>query len=159
VAQALRDIVKSKGAITLRLYVDGDFDSTATVAFWMDTLSSLPSVAAYGYSKSFAQLLAYKGAWPSNYRLNISGGHNASADTVAAVKQLPITRGEFVAVSIGRMVKGAEHGTKAVNDSIRAALPSEKVFPCPGTCGSCTGAGHACGLPQMKNRIIAIAMH
>jgi len=30
---------------------------------------------------------------------------------------------------------------------------------CPGACGACTGAGHACGLPQMQGRVIAIAMH
>jgi hypothetical protein len=144
-----------------RLYVDGDFANGADVAFWMKLLSDTPNARAYGYSKSFAALLGYDviGKWPTNYMLNISGGHNASQSMVNYVKALPITRGEFIAVSIGRKVKSSDHGTKATNDSIRAAFPDQKVFPCPGTCGTCTGAGHACGLPQMKHRVIAIAMH
>jgi hypothetical protein len=144
-----------------RLYVDGDFSSGADVAFWMDVLRNHPSARAYGYSKSFAALLGYDviGQWPTNYKLNISGGHNASAAMVNYVKALPITRGEFIAVSIGRKVKSADHGKPSTNAAIRALFPDQKVFPCPGACGSCTGAGHACGLPQMQGRVIAIAMH
>jgi hypothetical protein len=144
-----------------RLYVDGDFSSGADVAFWMELLKSTPTVRAYGYSKSFAALLGYNliSEWPENYQLNISGGHNASPAMVSYVKDLPITRGEFIAVSIGRKVKGTEHGTAAVNQALRDAMPDQKIFPCPGTCGSCTGKGHACGMPQLKGRIIAIAMH
>jgi len=144
-----------------RLYVDGDFSSGADVAYWMQLLTDTPNARAYGYSKSFAALLGFDivGKWPTNYMLNISGGHNASAAMVTAVKTLPIVRGEFIAVSIGRKVKSSDHGSKTTNAAIRAAFPDQKVFPCPGTCGTCTGAGHACGLPQMKNRIIAIAMH
>ena len=137
------------------------FSSTSDVAFWMNELSKVPNCRAYGYSKSFAALLAYdaNAQWPSNYQLNISGGHNATQSTVDAVKALPITRGEFIAVSIGRKVHGHEHGTPAVNAAIRKAMGDVKVFPCPGACGSCTGAGHACGMPQLKGRVIAIAMH
>lgn len=144
-----------------RLYVDGDFSGGADVAFWMQLLHDTPNARAYGYSKSFAALLGYNliGAWPTNYQLNISGGHNASATMVNYVKALPITRGEFVAVSIGRKVKSTDHGTIATNAALRAAFPDQKIFPCPGTCGTCTGKGHACGMPQMKNRVIAIAMH
>lgn len=144
-----------------RLYVDGDFANGGDVAFWMQLLSDTPKARAYGYSKSFHALLGFDviGTWPSNYMLNISGGHNASPAIVQAVKALPITRGEFIAVSIGRKVKSNDHGTRETNAAIRAAFPDQKVFPCPGTCGTCTGAGHACGLPQMKNRVIAIAMH
>lgn len=90
--------------------------------------------------------------------MNISSGHNSGADTVEAIKLLPITRGEFRAVSIGRKVKSTDHGTIENNRAIRAAVP-EKVFPCPGKCGTCTGAGHACGLPVMRGKVIAIAMH
>ena len=145
----------------LRLYVDGDFSSGADVAFWMGELHKTPTARAYGYSKSFAALLGFNliGTWPKNYQLNISSGHNASPAMLQYVKDLPITRGEFIAVSIGRKVKGTEHGTAAVNQALRDAMPDSKIFPCPGTCGSCTGKGHACGMPQMKNRIIAIAMH
>jgi hypothetical protein len=152
---------KRADGFDFRLYVDGDFANGADVAFWMDTLNDNPKARAYGYSKSFAALLGYDvvGKWPTNYMLNISGGHNASQAMVNYVKALPITRGEFVAVSIGRKVKSSDHGTKSTNDAIRAAFPDQKIFPCPGTCGTCTGAGHACGLPQMKYRTIAIAMH
>ena len=146
-----------------RLYVDGDFSGGGDVAFWMELLHDTPNARAYGYSKSFAALLGYDtafdGAWPTNYQLNISGGHNASQAMVNYVKALPITRGEFVAVSVGKKVKSTDHGTPEINALLRAAFPDTKIFPCPGTCGTCTGKGHACGMPQMKNRIIAIAMH
>lgn len=75
------------------------------------------------------------------------------------VKALPITRGEFVAVSIGKKVKSNDHGTIVTNAALRAAFPDTKIFPCPGTCGTCTGKGHACGMPSLKGITIAIAMH
>lgn len=144
-----------------RLYVDGDFSGGGDVAFWMDLLHATPNARAYGYSKSFAALLGYAviGTWPTNYQLNISGGHNASQTMVNYVKALPITRGEFVAVSIGKKVKSTDHGTVATNAALRAAFPDTKIFPCPGTCGTCTGKGHACGMPSLKGITIAIAMH
>lgn len=144
-----------------RLYVDGDFSGGGDVAFWMDLLHATPNARAYGYSKSFAALLGYNviGTWPTNYQLNISGGHNASQTMVNYVKGLPITRGEFVAVSIGKKVKSNDHGTVATNAALRAAFPDTKIFPCPGTCGTCTGKGHACGMPSLKGITIAIAMH
>jgi hypothetical protein len=141
-----------------RLYVDGDFSSDADVAFWMATIRATPQARVYGYSKSFALLLAFNGQWPSNYLLNISSGHNSSADIVERVKALPITRGEFRAVSVGLKIKSADHGTQRINAALRAAVP-EKIFPCPGKCGTCTGAGHACGMPALKGRVIAIAIH
>jgi hypothetical protein len=152
---------KRPGGFDFRLYVDGDFANGGDVAFWMSLLSQTPNARAYGYSKSFHALLGFDvvGIWPKNYQLNISGGHNAPQTVVDAVKQLPITRGEFIAVSIGRKVKSTDHGKPSVNAAIRAKFPGVKVFACPGACGTCTGAGHACGLPQMKNRVIAIAMH
>jgi hypothetical protein len=152
---------KRPAGFDFRLYVDGDFANGGDVAFWMTLLSSTPNARAYGYSKSFHALLGFDvvGVWPTNYQLNISGGHNSPQTVVNAVRKLPITRGEFIAVSIGRKVKSTDHGTPSVNAAIRAKFPGIKVFPCPGACGSCTGAGHACGLPKMKNRVIAIAMH
>jgi hypothetical protein len=153
--------VKRPEGFDFRLYVDGDFSSGADVAFWMELLKLTPNARAYGYSKSFAALLGYSiaGAWPSNYQLNISSGHNASFAMLQAVKTLPIVRGEFIAVSIGRKVKSSDHGKRETNEAIRKAMGETKVFPCPGSCGSCTGKGHACGLPAMKGRVIAIAMH
>jgi len=153
--------VKRPEGFDFRLYVDGDFSSGADVAFWMELLKLTPNARAYGYSKSFAALLGYSiiGNWPSNYQLNISSGHNASFAMLQAVKTLPIVRGEFIAVSIGRKVKSSDHGKHETNEAIRKAMQGTKVFPCPGSCGSCTGKGHACGLPAMKGRVIAIAMH
>jgi len=153
--------VKRPEGFDFRLYVDGDFSSGGDVAFWMELLKLTPNARAYGYSKSFAALLGYSigGIWPSNYQLNISSGHNASFAMLQAVKTLPIVRGEFIAISIGRKVKSSDHGKRETNEAIRKAMGETKVFPCPGSCGSCTGKGHACGLPAMKGRVIAIAMH
>lgn len=145
-------------AIDLRLYVDGDFSSTADVEFWFDFLNARPSIRAYGYSKSFDEILRYSGKYPINYQLNLSGGHSHDLHTVNLMRELPITRGEFVAVNIGRKVKSSEHGSPAINAAIRANMPG-KVFPCPGKCGSCTGAGHACGMPKLRGITIAIAVH
>ena len=54
--------------IGCRLYVDGDFESSDRVAFWMKLLEQRTDVNAYGYSKSWAELLEYNfkvGKWPS----------------------------------------------------------------------------------------------
>lgn len=143
-----------------RLYVDGDFANGADVALWMETLKAFPSVRAYGYSKSFAALLGYGAfnTWPTNYMLNISSGHNASPEMLAYVKALPIVRGEFIAVSIGKKVKSTDHGKPETNRALREAF-KVKAFTCPGTCGTCTGKGHACGMQALKNIPIIIAMH
>ena len=142
-----------------RLYVDGDFSSVSDVSFWFSLLLSRPSIKAYGYSKSFTELLSYNGTYQSNYALNVSSGHNHSVDTVNLIKALPITRGEFRAVSVGFKVKSNMHGTKVVNDALRIKS-NERIFPCPGKCGSCTGKGHACGmLDSLKGKVIAIAIH
>ena len=167
IAQAWQAIVaKRPEGFDFRLYVDGDFSHVGDVIFWMSLLNSAPMVQAYGYSKSFAILLAYdtflsieNGSWPKNYQLNISSGHNASPAMVKYVKALPITRGEFIAVPIGRKIHSSEHGTPAINQALRQAFPHTKIFPCPGTCGSCTGKGHACGMQALKGITIAIAIH
>lgn len=147
---------------TMRLYVDGDFASVADVRFWMELVPARPTLEVYGYSKSFRELLEYTAmfpskAWPSNYLLNLSGGHSHDIDTVEKMKALPITRGTFDAVSIGRKVKSSDHGKPATNKAIRAI--SGKVFPCPGKCGSCTPKGHACGSDRFRNIPIVIAVH
>lgn len=143
----------------IRLYVDGDFDSMNTIAFWMACLNSRPTIQAYGYSKSLALLVEYseKHDFPENYVLNLSSGHNADNATFERAKALPITRNEFVAISIGRKVKSSEHGSLSVNKALRAAS-NRKIFPCPGKCGTCTGKGHACGMKDL-NLPIAIAIH
>lgn len=164
IAQEFSDMVRARpDGFDFRLYVDGDFSSAGDVHFWMNILSAHLMVRAYGYSKSFALLLGYdtatNGAWPANYQLNISSGHNASARMVDYIRALPITRGEFIAVSIGRKVTSKEHGTPAINAALRAAMLPLKIFPCPGACGSCTGKGHACGMSALKGIPIAIAIH
>jgi len=148
---------KIPGTYDFRLYVDGDFASMDDLMFWMNAIKNNPQCNAYGYSKSFALFLAYSinNVFPSNYILNISSGHNASPAMVSYVKALPITRGEFIAVNIGFK---PIHGSKTTNDALRSKF-DEKIFPCPGKCGTCTGSGHACGMPAMKHRIIAIAIH
>lgn len=155
--QAANDTFKGE-SYDVRLYVDGDFSSANDVQFWFDTIKAFPLAKVYGYSKSFEAILAYGASYPTNYMLNISGGHNASIDTIEKVKALPITRGEFIAVSIGKKVKGHEHGTPEINKALRASFKI-KAFPCPGTCGTCTGKGHACGMQALKGVPIIIAMH
>tara|TARA_R110000822_G_C15282167_1_gene490280 strand:+ start:400 stop:1260 length:861 start_codon:yes stop_codon:yes gene_type:complete len=158
IVQAFRAIDnKAKNPYDLRLYVDGDFSSVNDVEFWFDLIDGTKA-RVYGYSKSFDALLAYKGALPSNYVLNVSSGHNSDADTIKRVKALPITRGDFIAVSIGRRVKSSEHGTRAVNQALRESFGA-KAFPCPGACGTCTGKGHACGMQALKGLPIVIAVH
>jgi hypothetical protein len=160
IIEALHNVNASfKGqSYDVRLYVDGDFSSVNDVAFWFDLIKQYPLAKVYGYSKSFVELLAYNKAYPDNYMLNISGGHNASIATIDRVKALPITRGEFIAVSIGRKVRSVDHGTIATNKALRASFAG-KAFPCPGTCGTCTGKGHACGMQALKGIPIIIAMH
>lgn len=159
ITNALSDIVSTMpGGFDMRLYVDGDFSSVSDVAYWFELLNQFPSIRAYGYSKSFDAILAYAGTWPSNYQLNISGGHNADNATVNRVKALPITRGEFIAVSIGRKINSKDHGTPSVNRALRETFKI-KAFTCPGKCGSCTGKGHACGMSTLKGLPIIIAMH
>lgn len=159
ITNALSDIVaKMPQGFDMRLYVDGDFSSVSDVTYWFELLNQNPTIRAYGYSKSFDAVLAYAGAWPTNYQLNISGGHNANDATVNRVKALPITRGEFIAVSIGRKINSKDHGTPSVNRALRETFKI-KAFTCPGKCGSCTGKGHACGMPSLKGLPIIIAMH
>ena len=146
--------------MTLRLYVDGDFASGSDVSYWMERLRARPDIQAYGYSKSFKEILTYYREWPylpKNYILNLSGGHAHDIATVEKMKTLPITRGTFDAVSIGRKVKSTDHGKPETNRAIRAQ--AGKVFPCPGQCGSCTPKGHACGSDRFRNIPIVIAVH
>lgn len=154
----LTEFFKLPENVDFRLYVDGDFASVSDVTFWMELLTMRSDIRAYGYSKSFDELLSYTGAWPTNYMLNLSSGHRHDDATLERVRKLPIVRGEFIAVSIGRKIKSNEHGTAPVVTRLREVFKN-KAFPCPGKCGSCTGKGHACGLPQLKGLPIVIAMH
>jgi hypothetical protein len=155
----------AENPIDFRLYVDGDFRDVADVEFWMGAIMGRPWIRAYGYSKSFNELLSYQYLvdgrgyeWPTNYLLNISGGHLHDADTVSLVKQLPITRGEFIAVPVDHKVTSKDHGTSKHNKVLRATF-GRKAFTCPGKCGECTPGGHACGSDRFRNVDIIIAVH
>jgi hypothetical protein len=159
---AALDHFEVPGPLDFRLYVDGDFGSVAHVEFWFDALRARPWLAAYGYSKSFKQLLAYSGKYPDNYRMNLSSGHKHSPETVAAIKRLPIVRGDFINVSLGRKVRTSDHGNRAHNVELRAAfarIDDRKAFTCPGKCGDCTPHGHACGSPRFAGVPVIIATH
>lgn len=149
------------GSIDFRLYVDGDFGSAADVAFWMAALGRREWLKAYGYSKSWAELLQFDsegGAWPTNYKLNLSGGSRHGDATEARVAALPITRGRFLAVSVGRKVKASDHSDRAHQRELRAAHGG-KAFTCPGKCGECTKGAHACGSSKFDGVDIIIAVH
>lgn len=137
--------------ITFRLYVDGDFDSEATALFWFNLLRQRSDIECYGYSKSWRILESLSHAAPPNYLLNLSsGGIDDSPEYRERMRSLPIVRGDFIALPIkGTFAKGyARYKDPEYHRAVRAAAAAAgigKVFSCPGTCGDCSGAGHACG--------------
>ena len=137
--------------ITFRLYVDGDFDSESTALFWFNLLRQRPDIACYGYSKSWQILEALAPRIPANYILNLSsGGIDDTPEYRERMRGLPMTRGDFIALPIeGKFARGFKrYSDPAYHRAVRAAAAAAgigKVFSCPGTCGTCTGAGHACG--------------
>jgi hypothetical protein len=149
--------------IDCRLYVDGDFANIAQVAFWMAQINGRPDLNVYGYSKSWKALLAYDrvgGLWPSNYCLNLSNGSNCESlrDDVA---QLPIVRGDFLAVDIDKSLAG-QYGSKAYKTAVRAAAAAAGIsrpFVCPGQCGECTPKGHLCGRKETQGVNVVIGVH
>jgi len=151
-------------SVDFRLFVDGDFSGPGNVLYWMHLLKHRPWLNTYGYSKSWAELLDYDresgSDWPSNYTLNLSSG-SVHGDTVKdAVKALPITRGEFIAVSVGYKVRSDMHNDREHQKALRMAHGKRNTFTCPGKCGSCTKTGHACGAKdRFKNIDIIIAVH
>ena len=149
--------------IDCRLYVDGDMANVAQVAFWMAQINGRPDLNVYGYSKSWKALLAYDrvgGLWPSNYCLNLSNGGNAESlrDDVA---QLPIVRGNFLAVGIDKRLAG-QYGTTAYKTAVRTAAAAAGIsrpFVCPGKCGACTPKGHLCGRKAATGVNVVIGVH
>lgn len=151
--------------VDFRLYVDGDFLDASQFDFWMRSIDARPGLAVYGYSKSWAEIAdhaARGGIMPANYLLNLSSGSIHGAHVKRIMQGLSITRGEFVAVNIGRSVKSTDHGTRAHNAELRAAhyaATGRKGFTCPGACGDCTPRGHACGSTKFKGLDVIIAVH
>ena len=153
----------------VRLYVDGDFDSVATIRFWMALIATRPNLPVYGYSKSWVELLAaHLGgiAWPSNYLLNLSSGSKHDDGLRQAMQALPITRGEFNAVRVdqehiaNRAYQGPHKGGWPAYRRAVAAVTPPRTFVCRGKCGSCLPDGsHACGSEKMRGVTIAIGTH
>jgi hypothetical protein len=69
---------KFKKGEVVRLYVDGDMDSKATITYWMHFCERFPQNKFYGYSKSWGLFKSWHtdngGKWPSNYVMNLSSG-------------------------------------------------------------------------------------
>ena len=146
--------------ISIRLYVDGDFADVEQVAFWIDEIRKRPDLSVYGYSKSWRELLAYNGVWPSNYLLNLSNGGNAEhlRDDVA---KLPIVRGDFLTVGIDKRLAG-KYADKAYKTAVRASAKKagiDRPFVCPGKCGACTKSGHFCGRSDTNGVSVVIGVH
>jgi hypothetical protein len=158
----------------LRLYVDGDFPSVEVLAFWMDLIKTRPSLAVYGYSKSWAEFVALAGTgyqWPDNYLTNASGGsrHNPNSGIARAFLALPVVRGSFEALPVARHhIKSrayqdkTKEGSRAYRAEVLAKLKAlqAKAFACPGNCGNCLPNGrHACGDESFKGVAIGIGIH
>lgn len=156
---------------TVRLYVDGDLASLDGVAFWFGLAGERSDLAVYGYSKSWHLVTAYaaRNPLPSNYWLNLSSGSRFDADAAMRerMEALPITRGAFIAVTGLETKANYKPGKEAelkrhlqeLRDKARAQLGVDKVFACPGRCGSCMPQEHACGSARMQNVPIVIAAH
>jgi len=156
-----------KGHRKLRLYVDGDFATKNDVRFWFSTIKEMPTLLAYGYSKSWRLLTGYAGEYPTNYVLNISNGsrYEDDADLKAAVERLPITRGHFIGVELdGKYAKGFGRFDDAgmhreVREKLKERFPGQPVFSCTGKCGPCASEQHACGSNKFDGVLIGIGIH
>ena len=160
----------SGAAVPFRLYVDGDFQNVQQLKFWMDTLKEFPRLKAYGYSKSlhlFKELDQTGYNWPENYALNLSSGGKYQTGSIAEyVKNMSITRGEFIAVSTTKETLKAwkkNELTPQMRRDIKQQVNSRKTFICPGKCGDCTlikDNPHACGnIERFKDVKILIPIH
>ena len=143
-----RKAFQDMNKIDFRLYVDGDFSSIKDLKNWMQLLKNNPVINSYGYSKSlnlFLQLHDTGFKFPENYVLNLSNG--GKFDSLRPImKNLYFVRGNFSAI-------------KGSKKDIRKQF-NNKVFICPGKCGTCTSKGHACGNMDIFNNMeIVIPIH
>lgn len=158
---------------TLRLFVDGDFNSVETLRFFMDLCKGRKDLNVYGYSKSwrlFLQLNATGYDWPSNYLTNASSGSiYAGTGLQNAFLKLPVVRGSFDAVKVDKRFidsRAYQDKNRPLSKDYRATVArilkeaGGRGFACPGNCGNCLPAGrHACGSKQFKGVPIAIGIH
>ena len=139
---------KSMDKIDFRLYVDGDFNTLENLTNWMNLIKKNSKIKTYGYSKSlnlFLQLVDDGYEFPSNYALNLSNGGKYDILKPFLIN-LHFVRGNFTAIN-------------STKKDIRKQFKN-KVFICPGNCGTCTNIGHACGnLDTFKNMEIVIPIH
>ena len=139
---------KNLDKIDFRLYVDGDFSNIKDLKNWMKLLKKNSKINTYGYSKSlnlFLQLVDSKFNFPKNYVLNLSNGGIYDSLKKFLINE-PFVRGNFTAV-------------KGDKKTIRKQFKN-KIFICPGDCGSCTNIGHACGnMDVFQNMEIVIPIH
>jgi hypothetical protein len=173
ITKAFRAIPKNE---TVRLYVDGDIHNLTTLSYWFDLAKARQDLRIYGYSKSWEIFLDYAKTgqdFPTNYVLNLSGGSKYESPIFAnirqSIQQLPIVRGEFIAVktdihmpkgNTSKEIRSSSNWLKyqqAVMDASKK-LGHSKVFVCPGKCGDCSAKTHACGNPALTIPI-AIAVH
>jgi hypothetical protein len=159
---------------TIRLYVDGDFDSLDTMKFWFRLVSARRDLNVYGYSKSWQLFLDYAKAgheFPENYTLNLSSGsiYERIPAMRKAMDTLPIVRGDFAVVrpitdidkAPDRRIDSAKWAQWAAACKTAAKLAGyAKSFVCPGKCYDCLPKGeHACGSAKFKNIPIVIGLH
>ena len=162
-----------KKDLTVRLFVDGDFKDVATLKMFMNLCHSRPDLKVYGYSKSwleFVKLDATGYEWPSNYLTNASSGSRHEKTGLAnAFLNLPIVRGDFLAVKVDKShisKRSYQDKTKAGSKEYRRDVLErlrriqKKVFACPGNCGNCLPQGrHACGSKDFTGVAIGIGIH
>ena len=150
---------------TVRLYVDGDFDSESTAIFWANLMRQRLDVAWYGYSKSLHILAAVGELFPPNYALNLSSGSMFPRESAEyrAVSAMPFTRGDFLAIPIeGKHPRGfARYRSAEYHREVRKAANAAGLsgaFSCPGDCGPCGHGRHMCGRVEFHNPIV-IGIH
>lgn len=165
IAKAFHEI---PAGMTVRLYVDGDFDSMRTLRFWMTLVATRPDLSVYGYTKSLDLLLKYEAAglpWPRNYLTNLSTGSKYDGTkTFEAARQLQVTRGLFLAVDVHAVAKDDKEARRMARAAIlaatREAAGQQKAFACPGICDKCLPDGtQACGSERFREVAIGEAMH
>jgi len=158
---------KSLEAIDFRLYVDGDFSSIKDVVNWMRVIRENPRLSAYGYSKSWHEMLLVDVMqkdtgmdWPDNYVLNLSNGGkwDGDAKVMKAMSALKCTRNAFKAI---RLKNSFNINTPEYRKELTGLAKAEgmtKVFICNGSCATCTPKGHACGMASL-NAPVVIGIH